>query len=442
MSLTTLSNVNKVQWHEGMLLSPQHFQYSEQRLEQLLYASALSSAYTGWGVLELNFDKNLLAQGIVEISQLLAILPDGTTVLHGPENTTADQEPLSLRYNLADLALKSATDITLCLCLHQTSDSKKRYDSVEYSNIVDQNSADNIINLPILRPKIFLNPEVVPNECSGFPLLKLTFDGKQFSMNPFLSASLSISSGHAIRKRLAEIVLNIRQKAAYLINKSQQTTSAPILREAQATLKPLIASLCILEPLIGLERLHPERLFDHLLNIAGNLLPLQTTQIPGILPTYDPFDPGSSIEYFLNIFEKTISSVQQRYLSIPFHQQDRLFYLHLQPAYMNDDLYLGFRCPPGMSENQIYDWVQEAIITSDEKIDVVTTRRISGALRSSVKDDELDDLIPNPGTLIFVIKKDDEFVRSRKNLNIFNPGDSSEKRPLDITLFVRQNDSP
>jgi hypothetical protein len=109
---------------------------------------------------------------------------------------------------------------------------------------------------------------------------------------------------------------------------------------------------------------------------------------------------------------------------------------------MNDDLYLGFRCPPGMSENQIYDWVQEAIITSDEKIDVVTTRRISGALRSSVKDDELDDLIPNPGTLIFVIKKDDEFVRSRKNLNIFNPGDSSEKRPLDITLFVRQNDSP
>ena len=185
MSLTTLSNVYKVQWHEGMLLSPQHFQYSEQRLEQLLYASALSSAYTGWGVLELNFDKNLLAQGIVEISQLLAILPDGTTVLHGPENTTADQEPLSLRYNLADLALKSATDITLCLCLHQTSDSKKRYDSVEYSNIVDQNSADNIINLPILRPKIFLNPEVVPNECSGFPLLKLTFDGKQFSEKTF-----------------------------------------------------------------------------------------------------------------------------------------------------------------------------------------------------------------------------------------------------------------
>ena len=440
MSMTPLPNVYKVQWHEGMLLSPQHFQYSELRLEQLLYASTLSNAYTGWGILECEIDKNLLAQGIVEIAELLAILPDGTTVLHSPENISADQQPLILRYNLADLGLKSATDVTICLCLHQTTDNKKRYDSVEYNNVVDDNSADNVITLPILRPKIFLNPDVVPNECSGFPLLKLTFDGKQFSMQPFLPASLSIAAGHSIRKRLSEIVLNIRQKAAYLINKAQQTTSAPILRDTQNTLKPLISCLCILEPLIGLERLHPERLFDHLLNIAANLLPLQTTQIPGVLPTYDPFDPGSSIDYFLNIFEKTISSVQQRYLSIPFHQQDRLFYLHLQPAYTNDNLYIGFRCPPGMSEKQMYDWVQETIISSDEKIDVVTTRRISGAIRVAVQDDEMDDLIPNPGTIIFAIKKGDEFIKARQNLNIFNPGDISEKRPLDITLFVRQND--
>lgn len=437
-----LPNIYRVQWHEGMLLSPQHFQYSELRLEQLLYASALSSAYTGWGILELDIDKNLLSQGIVEISQLLAILPDGTTILHSQEHKQIEEQPLNLRYNLSDLGLKSATDITICLCLYQATDNTKRYDSIEYSNIVDENSADNVINLPILRPKIFLNPEVVPNECSGFPLLKLTFDGKQFAIQSFLPASLSIPSGHEIRKRLAEIVLNIRQKAAYLINKSQQTTSAPILRDTQATLRPLIASLCILEPLIGLERLHPERLFDHLLNLAANLLPLQTTQVPGVLPTYDPFDPGNSIEYFLNIFEKTISSVQQRYLSIPFHQQDRLFYLHLQPSYINDDLYIGFRCPPGMSENQMYEWVQESIISSDEKIDVVTTRRISGAVRTSVKDDELEDLIPNPGTIIFAIKKDDEFIKTRQNLNIFNPGDTQEKRPLDITLFIRQNDSP
>lgn len=441
MSLTTLPNVYKVQWHEGMLLSPQHFQYSELRLEQLLYASSLSSAYTGWGILECDIDKNLLAQGIVEISDLLAILPDGTTVLHGSENTAFDQQPLNLRYNLADLDLKSATEITICLCLHQATDNKKRYDSVEYNDIVDENSADNIITLPILRPKIFLNPDVVPSECSGFPLLKLTFDGKQFGLQPFLPASLSISAGHPIRKRLSEIVLNIRQKSAYLINKSQQTTSAPILREAQNTLRPLISCLCILEPLIGLEKLHPERLFDHLLNIAANLLPLQTTQIPGVLPTYDPFDPGSSIEYFLNIFEKTISSVQQRYLSIPFHQQERLFYLHLQPTYTNNDLYIGFRCSPGMSENQMYDWVQESIISSDDKIDVVTTRRISGAIRTPVQDDEMDDLIPNAGTLIFAIKKGDEFIKARQNLNIFNPGDTPEKRPLDITLFIRQNES-
>ncbi len=442
MSLTSLTNVYKVQWHEGMLLSPQHFQYTELRLEQLLYASALSSAYTGWGVLELDIDKSLLSQNIVEISELVAILPDGTTVLHNRDSKLTENQPINLRFNLNDLGLKSATETTICLCLHQTTDNKKRYDSVEYNNIVDENSGDNIITLPILRPKLFLNPDVVPTECVGFPILKLIFDGQKFLIQPFLPASLSIPSGHPIIKRLAEIVLNLRQKASYLINKAGQTSSAAILRDSQATLRPLISSLCILEPLLGLERLHPERLFDHLINVASNILPMQITQIPGTLPTYDPFDPGSSIGYFLNIFEKTISSVQQRYLSIPFHQQDRLFYIHLLPSYANDDLYIGFRSPPGMTENQMYEWVQEAIISSDEKIDVVTTRRISGATRTLVQDGDLDDLIPNTGTIIFCIKKTDEFIKARQNINIFNPGDIPEKRPLDITLFIQQNESP
>ncbi len=90
----------------------------------------------------------------------------------------------------------------------------------------------------------------------------------------------------------------------------------------------------------------------------------------------------------------------------------------------------------------MHDWVQESIISADEKIEVVTTRRISGAQRTLLNNDQLGDLIPNPGTLIFTIKKGDEFIKAKNNLNIFNPGDSPEKRPIDITLFVSQNDSP
>lgn len=442
MSPTTLPNVYKVQWHEGMLLSPQHFQYSEQRLEQLLYTSAISSAYTGWGVINLEIDKNLLSQGMVEITELFAVLPDGTTVLHSKDTKSSEEQPLNLRYNLGDLGLVTTSEISIYLCLYQASNTKKRYESVEYGNVIDENSPDNVISLPILRPKLFLNPETIPNECIGFPVLKLAFKDQKFLMKPFLAPCLSIPAGHPIRKRLADMVLNIRQKAGYLINKTQQTVSSPILRETQETLKPLISCLCILEPLIGLERLHPERLFDHLLNISAQLLPMQTTHIPGILPTYDAYDPGSSLDHFLNLFEKTVSSIQQKFFSIPFHQQDRLFYLHLQPSYTTTDLYIGFRCPPNMSENHMHEWVQESIICSDEKIDVVTTRRISGAARTQIEDGDLEDLIPNPGTLIFAIKKGDDFINARQNLNIFNPGDTPEKRPIDITLFVRQNDSP
>ena len=50
---------------------------------------------------------------------------------------------------------------------------KQRYESVEYGNIVDENSSDNVITLPILRPKIFLNPNEIEKDCTGFPLLKI-----------------------------------------------------------------------------------------------------------------------------------------------------------------------------------------------------------------------------------------------------------------------------
>lgn len=440
MSATTLSNVYKVQWHEGMLLSPQHFQYSEQRIEQLLYTHLVSNAYSSWGIIELEIDKNFLHQGIVEISHIFAIFPDGTVIFQGSNDVNKRQPTKSLRYNLNDLAQKNAGEITLYLCLYQKTDSKKRYESIEYPNVMDENSSDNVINLPILEPKIFLGAEI-PNECIGFPIVKLSFDGKQFSPQSFLPASLSLPIDHPIKNTLAEIILNLRQKTAYLVNKSQQTTSPSLSRETTSTLKSLISTLCILEPIATLDKLHPERLFDHLINAAAHLLPLQTTHIPGILPSYNHFNPADSIGYFLKLFEKTISSIQQRYLSIPFHQQDRLFYLHLHPNYLIHDIHIGFRCPPGMSEKQMHDWVQEAIICSDEKIEPVTTRRISGAHRTLLNNDELGDLIPNPGTLIFTIKKDDEFIKIKNNLNIFNPGDNKEKRPLDVTLFVSQNDS-
>ncbi|MFT7117168.1 MAG: type VI secretion system protein ImpJ, partial [Rhodoferax sp.] len=70
----------RIQWHEGMLLSPQHFQQTSARLDSLVARQTLLAAPFAWGIRSLKMDNGLLSAGIVRVLQLDAIMPDGTLV--------------------------------------------------------------------------------------------------------------------------------------------------------------------------------------------------------------------------------------------------------------------------------------------------------------------------------------------------------------------------
>src|SRR5215475_2911150 len=68
-----------IEWHEGMLLTPEHFLQTALRHEMLV-AYGLGSMPYIWGVRDLQFDSNLLASGVVSITALEALMPDGLVV--------------------------------------------------------------------------------------------------------------------------------------------------------------------------------------------------------------------------------------------------------------------------------------------------------------------------------------------------------------------------
>jgi type VI secretion system protein ImpJ len=72
----------RIQWHEGMLLAPQHFQQSQARTDSLAGWHALAAAPLAWGVRHLEVDTGLLANGLLRILALDAVMPDGTAVWH------------------------------------------------------------------------------------------------------------------------------------------------------------------------------------------------------------------------------------------------------------------------------------------------------------------------------------------------------------------------
>src|SRR5215475_9298751 len=72
----------RIQWSEGMLLGPHHFQQTARRNEALLdYYFSRAVPYF-WGVTRLQIDPMRLAAGFVTILALEAVMPDGTLINH------------------------------------------------------------------------------------------------------------------------------------------------------------------------------------------------------------------------------------------------------------------------------------------------------------------------------------------------------------------------
>ena len=62
----------RIQWHEGMLLAPQHFQQSQARTDSLAGWHALAAAPLAWGVRHLEVDTSLLANGLFWLTSVAA----------------------------------------------------------------------------------------------------------------------------------------------------------------------------------------------------------------------------------------------------------------------------------------------------------------------------------------------------------------------------------
>lgn len=75
-----MSRHSRVAWKDGMVLLPQHFQQAERAADASLSLRLEALGHPGWGVLQLAFREDSLAQGSLELTRCGAILPDGTSI--------------------------------------------------------------------------------------------------------------------------------------------------------------------------------------------------------------------------------------------------------------------------------------------------------------------------------------------------------------------------
>jgi type VI secretion system protein ImpJ len=100
--MTKTPVIPEIQWHEGMLLSPQHFQQMELRNQQILtyHLHRLSSFY--WGIHHMKLDPVVLSAGLFRLLEIDAVMPDGLIVYrHSDSNAPLELDLTPLKEDLS-----------------------------------------------------------------------------------------------------------------------------------------------------------------------------------------------------------------------------------------------------------------------------------------------------------------------------------------------------
>ena len=450
MAKNAIDLPDPIQWHEGMLLAPQHFQQFAGRSELLVQSVAMLLSPFGWGISQFEFDKQTLVAGTLSILNLEAIMPDGLLVTGG----SARDVPLEL--DLKPFADRPPDDP---IFIHLTVPEQKslstfgesaRYLSAQGPKVVDGTSGEGELYIPRLKPRLELHTaEQVTQKFESLPLLKVRVEGQTFAADDYIPPVLRVLKGSGLADLCGDVVVNVRERAQYLsarVRSRDFDDTDPEAETARPKLAHLVAELPFLEALLNSENSHPYSVYLALCSIAGQVASISHDLVP---PQFDPYnhkDLRASFQPVVDFIQRSLrEGISETWTKIPFEFVDGVFQLSPNPLVEEATrgashelslpvLALGLGVPTGIPEESIQQWAENCIVGSESVIRQLLANRTLGAARLRVK--HLDDLFPSRRLLLFALGCDPKWINPRQKL-ILQGGQADSVQPSAATLYVR-----
>ncbi|MCP4348336.1 MAG: type VI secretion system baseplate subunit TssK [Desulfobacterales bacterium] len=437
-----------IQWHEGMLLAPQHFQQLSRRQEELLHYHLMLTAPFHWGIRKLKVDHGLLIDGTLRVLELEAVMPDGLIVRHTPE----DDKNLETDLSPYDEEMKQKP-----LTIHLAVPSKRaaaasvkgmlpRFDSVEGRTVPDENTGESELSIPRLIPRIsLLVTEIPPQKYTTFPLVTVGYRDETIALTDYVPPMLTIRSDSAIGEMCTSIAHKIREKAVFLserLNSSTSMVKGSMVLETKFLIRSLISELPQFEAVVSTGVSHPYPLYLSLCALVGNVASLGMGMVPPVLPAYNHNDLRTVFENARKfVFRMVDEGILESHTAIPFGYDNGVFSLKLKQGWMSRNLTIGVKGKPGADEKDITAWIEESLIGSVSYIESMKDKRILGAERKNIETD--GELVPARGVILFAVKTEpddssDRFIDPEETLQIFNNSDPEALRgPDEMMLYVK-----
>jgi type VI secretion system protein ImpJ len=438
-AMTTARDVPPaIQWHEGMLLAPQHFQWLSLRNETLLqyHAGAISPFH--WGVRHLEIDRVLLVDGIVRVVELEAVMPDGLVVSHNagevPDLTTdltARADQMKERPLMIHLAVR-ARERGIAF--------SERYGSADSGPVADENTGEGDLPMPVLRPKLSLVAgDDLPRKYVGFPLVEVAYRNEVFARTEFEPPWLRVAPGSPAYELCLRVATRLREKAGFLADQVRGpsvSASAAQLLDTKLLVHGLVGELPAFEAILRSGVSHPFPLYVALCSVLGHVCGLGRSLVPPVLEPYDHNNLHATFAEAYAFLDRAISEgVQESYTRYVFNHEGEQYRLLFDPDWMTRSLILGVQAPSSVSDRDMAAWVSASVIAGASNIPSLRDNRVMGLRRERF--DTQADLVPPRGMSLYSLRVDPQFIVPGEDLVVMNPATDPPFRPESVVLFVR-----
>lgn len=287
-----------------MLLSPHHFQQWDNFYEELLNSRLASLAPYEWGILDLQVNRESVANGSVGLVRLRAVMPDGL-LLNIPQTDPApDARPIEGHFDAEaeTLAVHLAIPAKRAGAANFQTNGSVPDQNVRYlqdaSMVADETTGDNEQQLAFARGNLrLLFADELRDGYSSIKIAELrrTTTGQLTVSDTYIPPTLNVGASPWLTNMLRELVEILITKSSSLGEQRRQrsasladfTTSEVAAFWLLHTVNSAIPTMSHLfrNPLV-----HPERLYVVMAELAGKLMTFTTDRHPKNIVRYEHTD--------------------------------------------------------------------------------------------------------------------------------------------------------
>ncbi|KVQ96363.1 type VI secretion system baseplate subunit TssK [Burkholderia ubonensis] len=369
----------KVLWGEGLFLRPQHFQRQDAYHEARLFESIQAIQPYNWGVRTVRFDRDALGSNVLRLAELSLVFPDGA--LYAAPQADDLPPPVAL-----DTLPEGINEFVFYLALHPLRENGANYNDdpaagfttrfvSEQTSVADNFTDAAEADVTFLKTQVKLIAHSEPrDQLLSVPLVRVRRTATSgFEIDDsFVPPCLAIEASPILHQRLRQLIDALQAKVNALYGFHREPSKNIIeFRSGDIAsfwlLHTANAAFATLAHLHQHAALHPERLFQELLRLAGQLMTFSKGYTLADLPAYRHDDPGPGFARLDLILRELLDTViSTRYFAITLDE--------VRPSF-----HLGRLDSGKIDEKTVFYLAVSADLPSVELVDAVPARFKVGA---------------------------------------------------------------